>query len=45
MKLQDVAITPDAQRLVGVGPLLQSPTGLQPSKARAENRIDGMCVP
>jgi len=39
MKLQNVAITPDSQRLVGVGPLLRSPTGLQPSKSRVENRI------
>ncbi|KAH9478462.1 putative WD repeat-containing protein [Psilocybe cubensis] len=39
MKLLDVAITPDATRLVGVGPLLQSPEGLQPSKSRVEKRL------
>lgn len=44
MKLQDVAVTPDCQRLVGVGPLLRSPTGLQPSRSRVEQRIVGMCV-
>ncbi|KAF9457745.1 hypothetical protein BDZ94DRAFT_1326045 [Collybia nuda] len=39
MKLHDVAITPDSVRLIGVGPLLKSPTGLQPSKSRAEKRL------
>jgi len=39
MKLQNIAITPDSQRLVGIGPLLRSPTGLQPSKSRVEKRI------
>ncbi|CAA7264399.1 unnamed protein product [Cyclocybe aegerita] len=39
MKLHDVAITPDSVRLLGVGPLLRSPTGLQPSKSRVEKRI------
>ncbi|RDB27816.1 hypothetical protein Hypma_002286 [Hypsizygus marmoreus] len=39
MRLHDVAITPDSQRLIGVGPLLESPTGLQPSKSRAEKRL------
>ncbi|KAF8155867.1 hypothetical protein B0H34DRAFT_512681 [Crassisporium funariophilum] len=39
MKLHDVAITPDASRLLGVGPLLHSPTGLQPSKSRVEKRL------
>jgi len=43
MKLQDVDITPDSQRLIGVGPLLRSPTGLQPSKSRVEKRLVGMC--
>lgn len=45
MKLRDVAITPDSQRLVGVGPLRRSPTGLQPSRSRVEKRIVGMCIP
>ncbi|TFK38155.1 hypothetical protein BDQ12DRAFT_631389 [Crucibulum laeve] len=39
MKLHDVAMTPDSQRLLGVGPLLNSPTGLHPSKSRAEKRL------
>ncbi|KAF9568278.1 WD40 repeat-like protein [Agrocybe pediades] len=39
MKLHDVAVTPDGLRLVGVGPLLRSPTGLQPSKSRVEKRL------
>ncbi|KIM47068.1 hypothetical protein M413DRAFT_23353 [Hebeloma cylindrosporum] len=39
MKLHDVDITPDSQRLIGVGPLLRSPTGLQPSKSRVEKRL------
>ncbi|KAF8888546.1 hypothetical protein BD779DRAFT_1439978 [Infundibulicybe gibba] len=39
MKLHDVAVTPDSTRLIGVGPLLASPTGLQPSKSRAEKRL------
>ncbi|KAF8069027.1 hypothetical protein FPV67DRAFT_1607451 [Lyophyllum atratum] len=39
MKLHDVAVTPDSLRLIGVGPLLESPTGLQPSKSRAEKRL------
>ncbi|KAF7360499.1 Catabolite degradation [Mycena venus] len=39
MKLHDVAVTPDGTRLLGVGPLLQSPTGLHPSKSPAEKRL------
>ncbi|KAG6908170.1 hypothetical protein DXG01_005870 [Tephrocybe rancida] len=39
MKLHDVAVTPDSLRLIGVGPLLESPDGLQPSKSRAEKRL------
>ncbi|KAF8649190.1 hypothetical protein AX16_005988 [Volvariella volvacea WC 439] len=39
MKLHDVAITPDSVRLLGVGPLLESPTGLQPSKCKVEKRL------
>lgn len=41
MKLQDVAVTPDCTRLLGVGPLLESPNGLRPSKSRAEKRLTG----
>ncbi|KDR80328.1 hypothetical protein GALMADRAFT_242702 [Galerina marginata CBS 339.88] len=39
MKLHDVAITPDSLRILGVGPLLRSPSGLQPSKSRVEKRL------
>ncbi|KIL61047.1 hypothetical protein M378DRAFT_199629 [Amanita muscaria Koide BX008] len=39
MKLQDVAVSTDSKHLLGVGPLLESPTGLQPSKSRAEKRL------
>lgn len=41
MKLHDVAATPDGRRLLGVGTLLESCDGLQPSKSRAEKRIIG----
>ncbi|KAG6867651.1 hypothetical protein C0993_012706 [Termitomyces sp. T159_Od127] len=39
MRLHDVAVTPDSLRLIGVGPLLESPDGLQPSKSRVEKRL------
>ncbi|KAF5391042.1 hypothetical protein D9757_003978 [Collybiopsis confluens] len=39
MKLADVAVTPDGVRLLGVGPLSQSPDGLYPSRSKAENRL------
>ncbi|PBK89839.1 WD40 repeat-like protein [Armillaria gallica] len=40
MKLHDVAVTPDGLRLLGIGPLTVSPTGLKPSKPRAvEKRL------
>ncbi|KAF7344445.1 Catabolite degradation [Mycena sanguinolenta] len=39
MKLHDVAVTPDGTRLLGVGPLLESPSGLHPSKSPAEKRL------
>ncbi|KAJ7691790.1 hypothetical protein B0H17DRAFT_1062666 [Mycena rosella] len=39
MKLHDVAVTPDGTRLLGVGPLLESPTGRHPSKSPAEKRL------
>lgn len=41
MKIHDVAITPDSLRVLGVGPLLESPTGLRPSKSRVEKRLVG----
>ena len=43
MKLHDVAVTPDSLRLLGVGPLLKSPDGLQPSKSRVEKQLVGAC--
>jgi hypothetical protein len=39
--IHDVAITPDLQRLLGVGPILHSPKGLQPSKSRVEKQLLG----
>ncbi|KAF9450606.1 WD40 repeat-like protein [Macrolepiota fuliginosa MF-IS2] len=39
IKIHDVAVTPDDRRALAVGPLLQSPTGLFPSKSRAEKRL------
>lgn len=42
MKLHDVGVTHDSIRLIGVGPLLQSPTGLNPSKSRVEKRLVGV---
>jgi hypothetical protein len=41
MKIHDVAVTPDSQRILAVGPLLSSPTGLQPSTSRVEKRLVG----
>ncbi|KAH9996706.1 WD40-repeat-containing domain protein [Russula compacta] len=37
--IHDVAVTPDGERLVGVGTLLSSNDGLQPSRCRAEKRV------
>ncbi|KAH7928593.1 WD40 repeat-like protein [Leucogyrophana mollusca] len=37
--IHDVAVTPDSQRLLGVGPILASPSGLQPSKSRVEKQL------
>ncbi|KIJ61612.1 hypothetical protein HYDPIDRAFT_31215 [Hydnomerulius pinastri MD-312] len=37
--IHDVAVTPDSLRLLGVGPILSSPTGLQPSKSRVEKQL------
>ncbi|KAJ7598791.1 quinon protein alcohol dehydrogenase-like superfamily [Mycena floridula] len=40
MKLHDVAVSPeDGLRLLGVGPLSESPSGLKPSKSRGEKRL------
>ncbi|KAH8828264.1 quinon protein alcohol dehydrogenase-like superfamily [Flagelloscypha sp. PMI_526] len=39
VRLHDVAITPDQHRLLAVGPLLESPSGLHPSTSRAEKRL------
>jgi len=39
--IHDVTITPDLQRLLGVGPILHSPTGLHPSKSRVEKQLLG----
>ncbi|KAL1743517.1 hypothetical protein HDZ31DRAFT_64939 [Schizophyllum fasciatum] len=39
VKLHDVAVTPDAVRFIGVGPLLSSQDGLIPKKSRAEKRL------
>jgi len=45
IKILDAAIAPStsslADRLILIGPLLRSPTGLQPSKSRVEKRIIG----
>ncbi|KAG1742685.1 WD40-repeat-containing domain protein [Suillus paluster] len=40
IKLHNVAVTPDGQRLLGVGPLLAAPNGMHPSRTtRVEKRI------
>lgn len=39
LMIHDVAVTPDGERLIGVGTLLSSGDGLQPSRCRAEKRI------
>lgn len=39
--IHDIAITPDLQRLLGVGPILYSPKGLHPSKSRVEKQLLG----
>ncbi|KAI0262535.1 WD40 repeat-like protein [Gloeopeniophorella convolvens] len=39
LMIHDVSVTPDGQRLLGVGTLLASTDGLQPSKCRAEKQI------
>ncbi|KAF8842942.1 hypothetical protein BDN67DRAFT_925392 [Paxillus ammoniavirescens] len=37
--IHDVAATPDSLRLLVVGPVMSSPTGLQPSKSRVEKQL------
>jgi WD repeat-containing protein 26 len=40
IKLHDVAVTPEGgERLIGVGPLLESPDGYSPSKSKGEKRL------
>ncbi|KAH9073045.1 hypothetical protein EDB83DRAFT_2313141 [Lactarius deliciosus] len=39
LMIHDVSVTQDGQRLLGVGTLLSSGDGLQPSRCRAEKRI------
>jgi hypothetical protein len=34
-------VTPDGRRLIGVGPLLEAPNGLLPSRSRGEKRLIG----
>jgi hypothetical protein len=42
MDLHDVAVTPDEQRLLGVGTLIRSPGGLNPRMSKEEKRIVGV---
>lgn len=39
LTIHDVTVTPDGQRLLGVGTLQSSLDGLQPSKCQAEKQI------
>ncbi|KAJ3557991.1 hypothetical protein NP233_g11600 [Leucocoprinus birnbaumii] len=39
IKVLEVAITPDDKRVLAIGPLLHSPSGLLPSKSRHEKRL------
>jgi hypothetical protein len=39
LKIHDITVTPDGQRMLGVGTLLSSHDGLHPSKCRAEKQI------
>ena len=41
LMVHDVAVSPDGERLIGVGTLLSSGDGLQPSRCRAEKGIIG----
>jgi WD repeat-containing protein 26 len=45
MDLHDVAVTPDEQRLLGVGTLTSSPSGLNPRMSKEEKRIVGGSSP
>jgi hypothetical protein len=45
MELHDVAVTPDEQRLLGVGTLMSSPKGLNPRMSKEEKRIIGVSPP
>ena len=42
LDLHDVAVTPDEQRLLGVGTLVRSPSGLNPRMSKGEKRIVGV---
>lgn len=39
LMMHDISVTQDGQRIIGVGTLLSSGDGLQPSRCRAEKRI------
>lgn len=41
LDIHDVAVTPDEQRLLGVGTLIRSPNGLNPRMSKGEKRIVG----
>jgi WD repeat-containing protein 26 len=43
LALQDVAVTEDEERMLGVAVLQETITGLQPSMSRVEKRVVGMC--
>ena len=45
MDLHNVAVTPDGQRLIGVGTLMNSPDGLNPRMSKGEKRIAGALSP
>ena len=45
LDLHDVAVTPDEQRLLGVGTLVRSPSGLNPRMSKGEKRIVGVYPP
>lgn len=45
MDLHNVAVTPDEQRLLGVGALISSPNGLHPRMSKEEKRIVGAFSP
>jgi WD repeat-containing protein 26 len=44
LDLQDVAVTPDEERMLGVAILLSTKGGLQPSLSKAEKRIVGASI-